>query len=234
MTEHKKAAHPVRTSTVSLLKQTQKYSAFGIMGFAAMHLTSTVLLPPLNISLANQMFMTARSVYQSYLGEWALVYGSFGLHLLSGFLLRVVRTVGNYQDTGNLKLPKVSSVSKSGFILSVLATTHFLSTRYGPQQALGDSSLISLEYITYCLNVERLPVTIAMVLLTTLYTAHAGAGAKMYFGTPRPGKLVLAAVAGLTLLSCYMIGAQPVPTGWIFSQYELAHDWLKNAIFGTA
>lgn len=230
MSETESRTHPQRAIVTSTLKQAQKFSAFGIMGFAGLHLTSTVLLPPVSVPIANKAFMVGRSVYQSYFGEWALVYAAFGVHVLSGLTLRALRAVWHYEDTGAVRLPKVSTVSKSGFVLSFLSFTHYLSTRYSPQQALGDSSLINLDYITYCLNTERVPVSIALVLLTTVYVAHAGLGARYYFRVPRLNKYVLLLVAGLATLAVTALTNQPVPTGWLAEQYELAHGWLKETL----
>lgn len=223
-----------KLATTKLLKASQKYSAYGILAFAGLHLTSTVILPPISFNVANKAFMVGRSVYQSELGEFFLVYLSFGIHILSGFLLRMFRLYWSYKDSNKLKFPKVSTVSKSGFVLTFLTSMHFLATRVSPTKALGDSSLISLEYMAYCLNVDRIPTSIALVLLTTVFATHAMYGATYYFKIPKPKQYLTIVAAGLATLAASALAKHEPATGWLAEQFELAHSWLPKTLSGSA
>lgn len=60
-----------------------------------------------------------------------------------------------YKRSTILKItPNLNPISFSGYVLIPLVVVHWMKFRYLPQSIDGDSSLISLNYITYVLNIS--------------------------------------------------------------------------------
>lgn len=223
---------PRRNNLVHWLKQVQKYSAYGIATFAGLHLTSTFILPAISVPAADSAFMAARDVYQSAFGEQVLVFGSFGAHILSGIALRIIRIFRQYRDYGKLNLGKPSSAAISGAALAVLVIGHFGALRWAPVSALGDSSLMSLDYIVYLLSGKHKTQSagILSILLIT-FTTHVFQGGSYYFSCirrwwkPKFKKyLTVSAVLAWAALSMNQLSQQEAVQGWLADQFELIHN----------
>ncbi|CAK9442249.1 uncharacterized protein LODBEIA_P59920 [Lodderomyces beijingensis] len=79
---------------IPTLCKIQKYSAWGLVSFLGIHLTSVVVVPILPIShdLKQQVFSLAKAVYQDVpLYEPVFIFGAGITHILSGIALRLVR-----------------------------------------------------------------------------------------------------------------------------------------------
>lgn len=222
-----------RGNLLRWLKFTQKYSAYGVLVFAGLHLTSTVVLPPFSMPAANSAFMVARDVYQSAMGENLLVYGAFGIHIISGLILRAVRMASQYSDFGKIGLARPSRIAYSGLVLSVLTFMHFVALRVGPVKALGDSSLISLDYITFALSKNAFKVTTGLGLLASVFGFHSLEGMNQYLRLklrPITRYVTLAVIVALAFKSISVLGAEPAPTGWLADQYTMAETAAENII----
>lgn len=226
---------PRRNGLVHWLKQTQKYSAYGIVTFAGLHLTSTFILPAISVPAANSAFMAARDVYQSALGEQILVYGAFGAHILSGLTLRAIRIFRQYRDYGRLNLGKPSSTAISGMALAVLVICHFGALRWAPVSALGDSSLMSLDYIVYLLSCNHKTQTAQtagiLSILLLVFTNHMMEGGSYYFKFIRRWwkselrkNLTISAVLVWAAVSMFQLSKQEAAQGWLADQFELVHN----------
>lgn len=207
------------------LKAAQKYSAIGFTAFAGLHLTSTIVLPALvSVDSGNAALMAGRTLYQSSLGEPLWVYGSLLLHITSGLILHARRVYIAKTRHGRWICGLTPTIS-SGLILTVLASSHLYATRLKPMMALGDSSLISLDFITWALRDNVWVTGSAMILLSFVFFDHALRGIDYWYrlGIKYYRNAIVGAMVGLTALSLARIRAAPEVTGWIASQYQLAH-----------
>lgn len=216
---------PRASRWIKALKLTQKYSAIGIATYAGLHLTSTIVLPAFSVNAANSAFMVSRSIYQNELGEAILVYGSFGLHILSGLALHAIRVYKQYAYYGILRLGKLSATVQSGLFLTLFASLHFIGMRYAPQTNIGDSSLISLEYVTWSLQNKALQTIGSLGAVSWLFGLHSLQGAQQLFQkhfSKRTSWLIWGVFGCLTTGSMLALSKQPAVTGWIAQQYRSA------------
>ncbi|EDK46894.1 conserved hypothetical protein [Lodderomyces elongisporus NRRL YB-4239] len=78
------------------LYRIQKYSAYSLVSFVGIHLTSVVIIPilPIPRDVKDQVFSLAKAVYQDIPGyELLLIYGAGVCHILLGIILRVVKVI---------------------------------------------------------------------------------------------------------------------------------------------
>lgn len=207
------------------LKAAQKYSAIGFTAFAGLHLTSTIVLPALvSVDAGNSAFMAARTLYQSSLGEPLWVFGSLLVHIASGLILHARRVYIAKTRHGRWIFGLTPTIT-SGLILSVFATAHIYATRLAPMMALGDSSLINLDFITWALKDNVWVTGTSMILMSVFYFDHALRGIDYWYrlGIKYYRNAIVGVMVGLTALSLARIRAAPDITGWIASQYQLAH-----------
>lgn len=80
-----------QSSLVPLLLRIRKYSSVSFSVFAVLHGVSVVLAPSVSVDIADELVMMTRTIYQAPGLESVLVWGSLGLHVLSGILLRVMK-----------------------------------------------------------------------------------------------------------------------------------------------
>lgn len=213
------------SSIVIALRRVQRYSAYGITAFAGLHTTSTVLLPPFSVGWADSTLLAGRELYQTELGE-LILFSSMASHVTSGLLLHAMRVVNHYRDFGELRW-FATKQTVSGYLLVALAGVHVAVMRWGPLKALGDSSLISLEYVTYGLCSR--PVVTAASLLGLVYAAgaHIIPGLRRYLGVRmskfRESMLVATGVVW-SIAALFTLRRQEVVRGWMAEQFELAYS----------
>lgn len=223
-----------RNWVVRLLKTVQRYSAYGIATFAGLHLTATAVLPAFSVSASNSAFMVGRDIYQSTFGEPLLVYGAFGAHLLSGVGLRAHRIYRQYADYGRFNLGKPTWASITGGALTLLVAGHYGAMRWAPVAALGDSSLMSLDFVVYALNSpDSTQVFSILTLMTGLFGVHALLGGAQYLRSIRNLGLFArwALISVLTILVCGSLSklAKEEPaTGWLAQQFDLIHHTFEQ------
>lgn len=82
---------PRLNSCIPLLQSVQKYSSYTFTTFAFIHGLAVVVAPAISTSLADDLIGMGRQLYQDSGLEWILVWGSLGLHVLSGVAVRSIR-----------------------------------------------------------------------------------------------------------------------------------------------
>lgn len=228
--------HPYRPSgstIVRVLTGIQKYSSLAFAGFLGLHLTSVVLIPAFSYSLGNKALLFTNAIYQTKLTEPILITGSLTLHVLSGMALRGYRFFKSKQfyERWVSPLSKPSPVSIAGYLAIPLVASHFYMTRWLPSHVLGDSSLISLDYIANALSQHTLPVATSMLSMLSLVLYHSAWGMKRWW-TPATSKpkfrsITTAVVSSgivLGVASLVIISSQGPATGWLATQYQLIAD----------
>lgn len=207
------------------LRASQKGSAIAFTAFAGLHLTSTILLPALvSVDAGNSAFMAGRTLYQSTLGEPLWVYGSLLVHVASGLILHVRRIYIAKTRHGRW-ITGLTPTITSGLILTVFACAHIFATRLKPVQALGDSSLISLDFISWALKDNIWLTGSSLLLMTCVFVDHSVRGIEYWFhlGLKYYRKAIVGAMVGLAAISLLRLRAAPEASAWLASQYELAH-----------
>lgn len=198
-----------------------------------MHAASVMVAPLWSIESAEYTLQFTAAIYQSSLVEPWLVYGSLGAHIASGLLLRAHKAYLSKKYYDVWALPKFSPVAISGFALTPLLAGHIWSTRIAPQMVLGDSSLISLNYIAHFIHKYPVFSRISYFMLGFLTSYHVIWGFKKWFGLY--GKKYRKATFGIyfgaliaTAVSIARIGRLPRVSGWVASQYDLVFKslWL--------
>lgn len=173
-------------SLINVLAQTQKYSAYGFLGFFGIHIASTVVVPGLGINAetSQDFFEMCRNVYLGPVFETTAVFGTVGIHLASGILLRFCRQfnrtrrfersgivikdgarddiglggVGSIFGLGFKKswissnFPSLTPLTFSGYVLAGALAYHYAKLRLAPILVDGDSSLVTLKFVTHYLR----------------------------------------------------------------------------------
>lgn len=212
---------PSRNGVLQFLRRAQKYSAYGFLGFAGLHLTATVVLPPLNAAWAESAFMAGRSVYQTEIGEAVLVYGSIGVHVASGAALHAYRLWIQYRDSGAARW-RLSPHAVTGWALTGLAALHVAAMRWAPVARLGDSSLVSLDYAAYGLHKPW--VAASVLALCGVAFAHIVPGLRRY--GLRVHRSFVGAGALWSGLAVLALRHQDAAQGWMAEQFETAYKWV--------
>lgn len=222
----------LKSQILRTLRLTQKWSAYAFSTFAVLHLSGVVVAPLFSIRAADSTFMFARTIYQNSLVEPTLVYGSAGIHLLTGVLLHCYKVFAHRRDYGNWRWGGNSSIS-SGWLLVPLTLLHYIAVRGGPLFELGDSSDISLDYIKWSLDDDFWVTSVSLVSLVGVFTYHITSGIGRYWSLRvkdwKKWLLVSASVA-VAALSLKRINRIPSPTGWQAKQFALAHKMLSTVL----
>lgn len=137
----------------------QKYSSYAFGVFTTFHIANTSLIPLATRSVpeANRYLLLTRPYYQSALAEPLVVALPLLAHVTSGVALRLYRRRQALQrygaetrtDKRSIPWPALSGTSLLGYALVPLASFHVWTTRILPMYMHGDSSLISLSYISH-------------------------------------------------------------------------------------
>ncbi|KAF2647263.1 hypothetical protein K491DRAFT_614870 [Lophiostoma macrostomum CBS 122681] len=156
-----------RTSTLGLgnhgpayyLHRVQKYSSYAFTVFASFHIANTSIIPLLTKSVteSNRYLLLTRPYYQSALTEPLLVGLPLIAHIGSGMALRFYRRrqalrrygAETHGDKRKIPWPPLSGTSLLGYLLVPIAGFHVWSSRILPLYMHGDSSMISLSYISH-------------------------------------------------------------------------------------
>lgn len=191
---------------LKLAYKTQKYLAYCFTAFLGIHLCSVAVVPalPIPFEIKQQVFEMARSVYQVPIFEAVAVVGSVLVHITSGIVLRFLRPkvsspvvserdpriglggitgvvgLGYKKSIISTLIPSLTPLSLSGYILIPLLGYHFYKFRYGPILVDGDSSLVTLEYISVYL--QKLVNKLAFVGLLTVGNYHFVSGGLRFNG----------------------------------------------------
>jgi len=142
-----------------LVLRAQRYSSYAFTVFASLHIANTSLIPlaTKSVSQSSRYLLLTRPYYQSLLTEPLLVAVPLLVHVSSGIALRLYRRrqalrrygAETHQDKRKIPWPSISGTSILGYTLLPLASYHVLTARIIPLYMHGDSSLISLSYISH-------------------------------------------------------------------------------------
>ncbi|GMF59153.1 unnamed protein product [[Candida] boidinii] len=103
-------SQPFTTKAINILAKIQQGSAYLFTGFVSLHLASVVVTPALtDIDTAENVLTAVREVYQSPNTEWILVWGSMFAHVISGFVIRMIRNYNTRKNYGSKKYKKKDS-----------------------------------------------------------------------------------------------------------------------------
>lgn len=164
-------SQPRRTNTVGLsqhspiwyLTQIQKYSSIAFSAFATAHVVNTSIIPLVTRSVpaSEPYLLLTRPYYQSWpVAEPLVVIAPLAIHVTSGIALRIYRRQLNakrygaesYSDKKRYSAtlwPRVSGISKLGFLSVPLLLGHTFINRGIPNQFPGGSSNINLSYVSH-------------------------------------------------------------------------------------
>lgn len=80
-------------SFIPVLQSVQKYSSYTFSAFSFIHGVAVIPTPAISTSISDELISMGRQLYQDPNVEWWLVWGSIGVHVLSGVTIRVIRNV---------------------------------------------------------------------------------------------------------------------------------------------
>lgn len=227
--EHKGSSSPPPSNAVTLrwLQAAQKYSSYVFTGFFSMHVAAVVVAPVFSVSAGDAAMQFTNVIYQSPLVEPWLVYGSLGTHIVAGTALRIYRVYTSKKHYGKYwsSTSRLSPLSLSGYVLTPFVLGHLLSTRVVPEHVFGDSSLITLQYITNSIAQHPVMIWSSMAPLIVFSFYHVAFGYKRWLKVPpkKWAKQIYGGIAVLTSLgfaSLMRIAAQAPASGWLATQYE--------------
>lgn len=165
------------TRTVGLLRTVQRWSTIPILAFAAVHLTSVVIVPAIGGPEAGDAAISiSRDMYQTPVGEGILAL-STAIHFGAGIALQITRRIFAAKHHGK-KWWRLSfqPVRLSGWILSGLLAGHVWRLRWAPLSVDGDSSLVDYSgYLSWLLAAEPLATWAGLTLLIASTVFHIGA-----------------------------------------------------------
>lgn len=209
---------PIPSPPPAWLLKTQKYTALTFTAFFGLHSLAVVASPTvLGVQTAGSVFQLTNGIYQTPILE-PIFLGAVGLHVAAGVGLRWWRG-----QMGSRPNP----LALAGWGLVPLVGAHFAVFRALPVKILGDSSLVTFDYVTHVLRrggVGQWLMAVPMVLLSSY---HIFVGLKRYF--PRLATIVSKkatnlAVVGFTAMgvaSMIRIALQSEAVGWVAKQYRL-------------
>lgn len=218
------------STLMRILTSIQKYSSYAFSSFLVLHLGSVVISPLISYETGNQAVLFTKTLYQSPAIEPIMVVGSLATHIATGITIRAIKMYRSYKHYDKLITPvsKPSPLAISGYLLTPLALGHFYMSRYLPEKILGDSSLISLDYIAHSIADHPASALGALTLLLSTGLYHTIYGFRRWFGIVG-GKPKLTSPQNLTLYAGVICGIVslakiaskgPIP-GWVGSQYDL-------------
>ncbi|KAK9367485.1 hypothetical protein V1509DRAFT_626069 [Lipomyces kononenkoae] len=208
------------------LFRVQKYSSYSFAAFLSMHLATVNAMPALlGIDAADNGIVLARVLYQLPVVEGTLVVGSLAAHLISGIILRIHKI---RRDKRWYARPlKMSRISFTGYLLAPLVASHIFVARVIPLIKEGDSSIISLRYISR--GFARTPLT-----SWAIYGAMLGLGVyHVSYGFARwlriPNYRVR--IAGVIYFALALWGLRVVSKGnnmaeWLARRYDILYEMI--------
>ena len=145
----------------------QSGSALTFSAFLAMHLASPVAAV-FGVD-ANTVLLLTREYYQTSLLEPALVFGSLGVHLLSGAVRRLLLV-------GRPKWKALSWHSVAGFALVPIVGGHVYTHRLFPFRLGLSPSLLSYQYTSYILHNNPISSWVTYGLISVIMSYHGTSG----------------------------------------------------------
>ncbi|KAK9238936.1 hypothetical protein V1525DRAFT_399909 [Lipomyces kononenkoae] len=200
----------------------QKYSSYSFATFLSMHLATVNAMPALlGIDAADNGIVLARVLYQLPLVE-GLVVGSLAAHLISGVVLRIHKI--RRDKSWYARRLKMSRVSFTGYLLAPLVAAHVFVARVLPLITEGDSSIISLRYISR--GFARSPLTSWSIYVAMLGLSiyHVGYGFSRWLRIRKHS----VQIAGVIYFALGIWGLRVVSQGnnmpeWLARKYDIIY-----------
>ncbi|ANB11325.1 hypothetical protein AWJ20_4129 [Sugiyamaella lignohabitans] len=215
----------VHMSPLQIIQKIHRYSTYSFSGFLFLHASSVIFAPVISPSFGESVLQTANPIYQAPGIEPLLVYGSLAAHVTSGIILRAHKAYLNKRYYDQWKLPRFSPLAVSGYVVLPFVLGHITASRIAPQIVLGDSSLISLQYIAHGFHRHPILSWLAYIPLVFLVSHHVIWGWKRWlnlFGKKYTRKTY--ALFSTILLCGYIslarISRMPKVSGWVASQFD--------------
>lgn len=184
--------HCWKETKSSVVYRVQKYSSYAFTIFASFHIANTSLIPLLTRSVheSNRYLLLTRPFYQSALTEPLLVAIPLVAHVSSGIALRLYRRrqalhrygAESHQDRRKIPWPPFSGTSVLGYALLPFAGFHIWTTRILPVYMHGDSSLISLGYISHGFSLHSVVSFAGFAALVSVGAWHTTWGWARWLG----------------------------------------------------
>ncbi|EDU51423.1 DUF1691 domain containing protein [Pyrenophora tritici-repentis] len=242
------------------LLRIQKYSSYTFTAFAALHITNVSIIPFATRSVpeSNRYLLLTRPYYQSTLTEPLLVGLPLLAHVTSGIALRLWRrrqALKRYgaetrTDKRTIPWPVLSGTSALGYALVPFAGFHIWTTRILPLYAHGDSSLISLSYISHGFVLQPFVSFAGFTAMVGVGVWHFVWGGAKWLGwapsqvsyNEEDRELVRkkrwyvingmsAAIAGLWLAgSLGVVGRDGKMGGWVGKEYDELYKYLPSFV----
>lgn len=222
---------PSGSTILRVLLGVQKYSSYAFTGFLGLHLVSVVVTPALaSVDAGNSALLFARTLYQAPGLETVLVTGALVLHVGAGAALRaykLARSKNLYAAYLTPQLSQPSRLALAGYAATPLLLAHYYMSRALPAAVLGDSSLISLDFISHSLASHPGPAIFSVLSLLGLTLYHAVYGWRRWlriYSRPRLISAPTAVIATGVLLGALSLAkllARGPASGWLASQYDL-------------
>lgn len=245
---------PKKSWIVNILRKVQKYSSYTFLSFYSIHSMSVIISPSfLPMSLNGEIFEISRAVYSSL---EPIIFGSVATHILSGMILRYLkprkRTKKVYENSDETGLGGITSLvglgvrrswiskitndyltplSFSGYSLIPLLAIHFFKFKMAPTEIDGDSSLVSLSYISTVLNNSMIkfgPYLNFALLLALVYNSsyHVVSGMLKFRGyySKESKKVGYGIISGFTLMGVVSLVRFKY---WKFDDAYLLGKYLK-------
>ncbi|KAI0858821.1 hypothetical protein F4860DRAFT_286791 [Xylaria cubensis] len=179
------------------LTRIQRYSSYTFTFFAGLHLANTSLIPLIyrSVPYSEPFLLMTRELYQTPLTEPLLVGLPVIAHVVSGLTIRILRRNQNkkrYHGDANPSFwspsssktlspasrghsriwPEFSNIAASGYVFSVLLTSHVAMNRMLPLAVDGDSSNIGLAYVAHGFARHAPSAYTAYTLLLSIGVGH--------------------------------------------------------------
>jgi hypothetical protein len=259
-TPEKTSTHPRATTTglglsqhsaIWYLARIQKYSTYVFSAFAAMHITNTSIIPLITRSVpaSEPYLLLTRPYYQSPAVEPLMVALPLWSHIISGLAIRVLRRNANANRYGDpysqenkasffTKFwPRVSGISKLGYLFTPLVLGHMIINRAIPKAQGGN---IELQYVSHAFAKHPVVSSAGFAALLGVGCFHITWGWAKWLGwTPEQVtdfggnreqskkrrwyviNAIAAAVTGLWMAGGFgVIGRGGKAAGWVGRQYD--------------
>ncbi|KAK9456115.1 hypothetical protein V1511DRAFT_496594 [Dipodascopsis uninucleata] len=207
------------------LQRAQRYSSYIFSGFVSLHVASVAIVPAVfGIEAGNNAMLLGRVVYQAPVLEQVLVLGSLAVHVISGTILRIDKIQRDRKWYS--KRLKMSRVAFTGYLLTPIVLGHFTVMRAIPLMKLGDSSIISLQYITHAFNKSPFKTWVVYSTLLGLTMYHVGFGWCQWM---RVKKYKVPQAVGTTIFAIALVGLRSIAragrvVAWMATAYQDLYD----------
>ncbi|CDK28378.1 unnamed protein product [Kuraishia capsulata CBS 1993] len=197
-----------------------------VLGAAGTHVLSGVLLRICRKIKHDSEYGKQKRRSKAYMTEAEKAkdadFGLGGFFSLFGF--------GSKQSVVSKKFGISPSVF-SGYLLTVLLTCHVASLRLAPLLVDGDSSYVSLAYISHIFNRSPIFTSGALGLLTAVGTYHMSSGwlrilHKFSLNWKRAAYGSIALTCALLSVALSKVGSLGLQTGFMAAKFDAYHDYF--------